>query len=480
MTTPRTSVSSLLPPIGGGEEIEKGPRTDIERSGQTLNQCMSVPAQCLSQTGQTLSLPACPDYAPESRRCSHYLPNGACSRPDRLMCVEWLRKNDPAYAVPTAPYRNAHLSHSRLSLYERCPQAFRWRYVTRRPEQSAAAPLVFGALLHKVLELVLRQHVQEERTGPLDVELGLRFYEQAWRSSFLTGADLYEEGQRQLRHALRDRGPVCHWDVLGIEEPWELQAGRFRLVGYIDLVERLEGDGLLVTDYKTGALPLPWEADGSLQLTLYDLAARSLWPWARSTRLQLWQLRQGVRLETSRTDEQRAAALAYVEVLGERIEADTEWKASPGEHCPFCSWRLSCPDYRGILSASHRPGETLEEIAQERVWLEDMSKALGARLKETEKRLRMALEDEEEVTAAGMRWALYPVVSLSYPVARVVEVLEREGVQCEPPVSVDGDKLKRALAKIEDHSRRELVRLEIESLATKRIYPRLWCKGKAK
>jgi hypothetical protein len=37
----------------------------------------------------------CPHYAPLPgvRRCRHYLPNGACDRPDEFLCVEWLKGN---------------------------------------------------------------------------------------------------------------------------------------------------------------------------------------------------------------------------------------------------------------------------------------------------------------------------------------------------------------------------------------------------
>ena len=40
----------------------------------------------------------CPKYVPVdgSRRCTHYLSNGACARPDELMCVEWLKRNPRA------------------------------------------------------------------------------------------------------------------------------------------------------------------------------------------------------------------------------------------------------------------------------------------------------------------------------------------------------------------------------------------------
>lgn len=35
---------------------------------------------------------------PGSRRCQHYINNGACQRPDILMCTEWLKLNEPAAA----------------------------------------------------------------------------------------------------------------------------------------------------------------------------------------------------------------------------------------------------------------------------------------------------------------------------------------------------------------------------------------------
>lgn len=44
---------------------------------------------------------ACAHYSPKpgSKRCRHYLENGACDRPDELMCVEWLKANKQAPAV---------------------------------------------------------------------------------------------------------------------------------------------------------------------------------------------------------------------------------------------------------------------------------------------------------------------------------------------------------------------------------------------
>ncbi|HEU4406784.1 MAG TPA: hypothetical protein VFS43_16070 [Polyangiaceae bacterium] len=44
----------------------------------------------------------CPHYdpLPGARRCRHFLANGACDRPDELMCVEWLKANGPRGSAP--------------------------------------------------------------------------------------------------------------------------------------------------------------------------------------------------------------------------------------------------------------------------------------------------------------------------------------------------------------------------------------------
>jgi len=38
---------------------------------------------------------------PGRKHCRHYLENGACSRPDEFMCIEWLKANGHAQATPS-------------------------------------------------------------------------------------------------------------------------------------------------------------------------------------------------------------------------------------------------------------------------------------------------------------------------------------------------------------------------------------------
>lgn len=60
-------------------------------------------AEPVQQAGQQKF--TCPHYSPlpDSRRCRNYLDNGACSRPDELMCSEWLKANGQAVQEKAAP-----------------------------------------------------------------------------------------------------------------------------------------------------------------------------------------------------------------------------------------------------------------------------------------------------------------------------------------------------------------------------------------
>ena len=56
--------------------------------------------------------------------------------------------------MTTEPFRNAHLSYSRLSRFEQCPLSYRLHYIEKR-QAEPGLPLRFGKLVHAVLERLL-------------------------------------------------------------------------------------------------------------------------------------------------------------------------------------------------------------------------------------------------------------------------------------------------------------------------------------
>ena len=50
-----------------------------------------------------------------------------------------------------------YLSFSAVSLYQRCPLAFKFKYIDGLPEETVSSSLVFGGSVHSALELWFRE-----------------------------------------------------------------------------------------------------------------------------------------------------------------------------------------------------------------------------------------------------------------------------------------------------------------------------------
>ncbi|HEU4406783.1 MAG TPA: PD-(D/E)XK nuclease family protein [Polyangiaceae bacterium] len=386
-------------------------------------------------------------------------------------------------------FRHEHLSYSRLSKWEQCPLAFRFAYVDRLPGEPAL-PLRFGRVVHAALERLFRDVVAEERTGRLDEARALEAYRAAWDEEGLVGAAAFAEGHALVRAFVRAEGEVDHRDVLAIEQEFRLPVGRFELLGYLDRVDRVGEDVVEVLDYKTNrALFDGDELAASLQMSLYALAARALWPWAREVRLTFVMLRHGpLRQTTTRTDADLEAALAYAEALGEASERATEHPPRLGPNCAHCDHRRRCPAYAEAL-AGRRPGAMvdpgdLEAVAREREEVARVAKLASSRKAELEGLLRAHVKAHGDLTAGGVRYALVPVRHLRHPLGPTLTVLERmtglaRDALLERLGAVDKDALDALVAEAaasRDKSFSHLLRAELDATAESRITPRFWAK----
>ncbi|MCU0686197.1 MAG: PD-(D/E)XK nuclease family protein [Polyangiaceae bacterium] len=386
-------------------------------------------------------------------------------------------------------FRHEHLSYSRLAKWEQCPLAFRFAYVDRLPGEPAL-PLRFGRVVHAALERLVRDVVAEERTGRLDEARALEAYRAAWDEEGLVGAALFAEGHALVRAFVRSEGAVDHRDVLAVEQEFRLPVGRFELLGYLDRVDRVGDDAVEVIDYKTNrALFEGDELASSLQMSLYALAARALWPWAREVRLTFVMLRHGpLRQHTTRTTADLEAVLAYAEVLGEAIERATEHPPRLGPNCAYCDYRRRCPAYAEAL-AGRRPGamvdpDDLEAVAREREEVARVAKLTSARKAELDGILRTHVKEHGERTIDGVRYSLLHVRHVRHPLGPTLAVLERmTGLGRDALLArvgaVDKDALDALVvesASSRDKSFPHLLRAELDAAAEIRITPRFWAK----
>ena len=385
-------------------------------------------------------------------------------------------------------FRNEHLSYSRLTRFEQCPLSFKLHYIEKR-QAEPGTPLRFGKLMHAVLERLLSEVIDDERSGPLSEARALEMLREAWAAEGLTGLDLFQEGIDILKTFVRDQGALDHQDVLAIEREFTLPVGPFTVLGFIDRVDRVDDETVEVIDYKTNhQLFTRDEVDTSLQMSLYEVAVRRLWPWAKKVKLTFWMLRHGVRQETTRTEEQLADALAYVETLGRQTETATAYPARLNTNCSYCDHRKQCPAYADALKGKREfiveDLADLEGVAREREEVARLAKALYARKEELEDILKAQLKERDELVLGGVRYRMFATTSLDYPLEPTLSLLaDATGLSRDEVLGKLGaidkkslDALLKSLGKKLDKPRVSLLKAELEAHADKRMSPRLWAK----
>jgi len=259
------------------------------------------------------------------------------------------------------------------------------------------------------------------------------------------------------------------------------------VLGFIDRVDRVGDDAIEIIDYKTNRqLFTRDEVDQSLQMSLYDLAARRLWPWAREVRLSFYMLRHGLRQTTSRTPEQLQAALAYTEAMGRRTEEATEFPPKLSGNCVYCDHRAQCPAYADALTGRRTVRcdglDDIEEVAKEREEVARLAKILYARKDELEAVLKERLQHHDELVLNGVRYRMFNTTSVDYPLEPTLRVLgDASGLDREALIArvatVDKkavDALVKDLARPLGKSRVTLLKAELEATAEKRHSPRFW------
>lgn len=387
-----------------------------------------------------------------------------------------------------APFKNQHLSYSRLTRFETCPLSYRLHYIEKQ-QAEPGLPLRFGKTIHAVLERLIKEVVDDERTGPLSEERAIELYREAWGAERLTGMDVFAEGLAILRRFIAEQGVVDHRDVLAIEKEFRLPVGPFEVLGFIDRVDWIDDETVEVIDYKTNhQLFTRDEVDTSLQMSLYEVAVRRLWPWAKKVKLTFWMLRHSVRQETTRTEEQLADALAYVETLGRQTETATEYPARLNTNCSYCDHRKQCPAYAEALRGKREfiveDLTDLEGVAREREEVARLAKALYARKEELEDILKAQLKERDELVLGGVRYRMFATTSLDYPLEPTLSLLaDATGLSRDEVLGKLGaidkkalDALLKSLGKKLDKPRVSLLKAELEAHADKRMSPRLWAK----
>ncbi len=257
--------------------------------------------------------------------------------------TEWL-------SLPPAFNLYERLSATAVQRYETCPLQFKLEREWRIPSEAPAA-MQFGASMHRVLRSYFdsvrfqRPFSQEDLIEMLLADLADAGITDRYQR------ELYDrQGAEQLRGMLEAscKGPVP--EVLHTEEQFEIRIGTGVVAGRIDRIDKASGNRVVVIDYKTGKPKSQEDADDSLQLSIYALAAREKWGY-EADQLAFYNLEENSLVITRRSEAQLQEARLKVEDVAQNIAAGN-FEANPGFHCRFCAYKNLCP---ATETKSYRP-----------------------------------------------------------------------------------------------------------------------------
>ncbi|HEY6372964.1 MAG TPA: ATP-dependent DNA helicase [Candidatus Sulfotelmatobacter sp.] len=262
------------------------------------------------------------------------------------------------FELPVLTGLHTRLSASAVDTYERCGLQFKLDRDWRLSDKPAAA-MQYGASIHRVLKTYFdsvnlgRTKTDDELIDLFKLDLADAKIQEAYQH------ELYEkQGVEQLRDFLAAARTLPWPQVLHTEQSFEIRVGETAVVGRIDRIDRRPDGCVVIVDYKTGKARDQEDADESLQLSLYAIAAREKWGFTIGA-LIFYNVEENVPVITTRTDAQLIAARGRVQAAAQGI-ADGLFKAKTGIHCNFCAYRSLCPEKEKriphpVESATKRP-----------------------------------------------------------------------------------------------------------------------------
>jgi DNA helicase-2/ATP-dependent DNA helicase PcrA len=255
------------------------------------------------------------------------------SLPTQTRVSAWLSM-EPAFDLSV-------LSATAVDVYETCPLQFKLEREWRIPGEVPAA-MQYGASMHRVL----RTYYDAQRFGkPIsEADLMALFREDLLQARIEDPYqhELYQtQGLEQLHDFLTAAGRVPAREVLETEKEFKIRIGSAAVVGRMDRVDRLAGGGVAIVDYKTGKPRSQEDADQSLQLSIYAIAARDALGY-RPERLVFYNLENNQAVATTRSEIQLQEAAAKIEDVAAAV-SEGKFQPKPGFYCAFCAYRELCP-----------------------------------------------------------------------------------------------------------------------------------------
>jgi RecB family exonuclease len=161
--------------------------------------------------------------------------------------------------------------------------------------------------------------------------------------------ELYEkEGRAQLTRFLRSDLSKPQGEILHTERNFSFAIGDTNVRAKMDRLDQASTGEVVIVDYKTGKPKTQEDADKSLQLSIYALAARDKRMTASS--LVFINLENCTAVQSSRSPKELIDTERKVVEVARKIAAG-EFEPKPSFGCNSCSYHSICPEHEVIAFA---------------------------------------------------------------------------------------------------------------------------------
>mgnify|MGYP001329622275 CR=1 FL=1 len=277
--------------------------------------------------------------------------------------------------MPRDKYSATWVSHSSISDFLACPQAYYYKNVFKHAKtgnkiQIMTPPLALGQAVHEVIEALSVIPVDRRFETPL-----LETFKTAWKKvsgkkggffSDETESQYKRRGEAMLRRVTRNPGPLLNLAVKideKIPNYWLSEEDNIILCGKIDWLEyNKENDSVHIIDFKTGKGK---EQEDSLQLPIYHLLAHNCQSHPVE-KASYWYIEQNdkpteKKLPDLEKSHEKVLKIAKKMKLARQLES---FKCPRGEQCSYCREYKAVAEGKGEMVGTGEMGNDIYVLSE--------------------------------------------------------------------------------------------------------------------
>ena len=209
-----------------------------------------------------------------------------------------------------------------------------------------------GIAVHTALEQFVRRMLSKKSfPDATDYDFAVRAFMNSATEEGLENMSFYADGKAMVTEFI-DRFDPSE-EVIEVEKRFRLTTpDGVPIVGAIDKVVKINDNTIAIIDYKTSRNAMTvWDLQDDIQLSMYDLAAKLLWPEYENRLLFLDYVRIDKRVSTYRTDEDRETFNEFLNSTWLQMQKleEHEVKGKLNNLCGWCDYKSYCPTYAAFM-----------------------------------------------------------------------------------------------------------------------------------